>query len=54
MFTGYAFRADGRYFFLAERHKSKDTLGVYDAAESYKLMRVSDCKNSQTRFHPAV
>ncbi|EKM83583.1 hypothetical protein AGABI1DRAFT_66345, partial [Agaricus bisporus var. burnettii JB137-S8] len=36
---GYAFRADGRYFFLAERHKSKDTLGVYDAAESYKLMR---------------
>jgi WD40 repeat protein len=36
---GYAFRSDGRYFILAERHKSKDTLGVYDAAESYKLVR---------------
>ncbi|KAI3615147.1 wd repeat-containing protein 8 [Moniliophthora roreri] len=36
---GYTFRADGRYFVLAERHKSKDTLGLYDAAESYKLVR---------------
>lgn len=25
---------------LAERHKSKDTIGVYDAAEEYKLARV--------------
>lgn len=38
--VGYAFRADGRYFVLAERHKSKDTLGVYDATDSYKLVRV--------------
>lgn len=38
--TGYAFRADGRYFVVAERHKSKDTLGVYDTTESYKLVRV--------------
>ncbi|KAF5355775.1 hypothetical protein D9756_004069 [Leucocoprinus leucothites] len=36
---GYAFRADGRYFILGERHKSKDTLGIYDASESFKLMR---------------
>ncbi|KAE9408219.1 WD repeat-containing protein 8 [Gymnopus androsaceus JB14] len=36
---GYAFRADGRYFVLAERHRSKDTLGLYDASESYKLVR---------------
>ncbi|KAH9486623.1 WD repeat-containing protein WRAP73 [Psilocybe cubensis] len=36
---GYAFRSDGRYFVLAERHKSKDTLGVYDAMQSYKLIR---------------
>ncbi|KAF8973707.1 WD repeat-containing protein 8 [Flammula alnicola] len=36
---GYAFRSDGRYFVLAERHKSKDTLGVYDATEAYKLVR---------------
>ncbi|KAJ7596922.1 WD repeat-containing protein 8 [Mycena floridula] len=36
---GYAFRADGRYLVVAERHKSKDTLGLYDAAESYKLAR---------------
>jgi WD repeat-containing protein WRAP73 len=32
---------DGRYFVLAERHKSKDTLGVYDALDAYKLARVS-------------
>ncbi|PSR83107.1 hypothetical protein PHLCEN_2v5911 [Hermanssonia centrifuga] len=36
---GYAFRADGRYFVLAERHKSKDSLGVYDALESYRMVR---------------
>ncbi|KAL0951356.1 hypothetical protein HGRIS_008060 [Hohenbuehelia grisea] len=36
---GYTFRADGRYFVLAERHKSKDTIGLYDAAEEYRLMR---------------
>ncbi|KAK2465350.1 hypothetical protein APHAL10511_002704 [Amanita phalloides] len=35
----YAFRSDGRYFVLAERHKSKDTLGVYDTSASYKLVR---------------
>ncbi|EIM92727.1 YVTN repeat-like/Quino protein amine dehydrogenase [Stereum hirsutum FP-91666 SS1] len=36
---GYTFRRDGRYFVLAERHKSKDTIGVYDAAEEYRLAR---------------
>ncbi|KAG5647618.1 hypothetical protein DXG03_008971 [Asterophora parasitica] len=36
---GYAFRSDGRYFILAERHKSKETLGLYDASDSYKLVR---------------
>ncbi|TFK30772.1 YVTN repeat-like/Quino protein amine dehydrogenase, partial [Coprinopsis marcescibilis] len=36
---GFAFRRDGRYFVLAERHKSKDTLGVYDASDFYKLAR---------------
>ncbi|KAG5220522.1 WD40 repeat protein [Salix suchowensis] len=36
---GYTFRADGRYLILAERHKSKDTLGLYDAAEGYKPVR---------------
>jgi hypothetical protein len=38
--SGYAFRSDGRYFVLAERHKSKDTVGIYDATDSYKLARV--------------
>ena len=38
--AGYAFRPDGCYFLLAERHKSKDTLGVYDTTNSYKLVRV--------------
>lgn len=37
---GYAFRADARYFILAERHRSKDTLGIYDASDSFKLVRV--------------
>lgn len=41
--TGYAFRSDARYFVLAERHRSKDTLGIYDASDSFKLVRV--------RFH---
>ncbi|KAG8826695.1 hypothetical protein FRB91_007404 [Serendipita sp. 411] len=36
---GYAFRKDGRYFVLAERHKSKDMLGVYDCPSGYKLVR---------------
>ncbi|KAF9015498.1 WD repeat-containing protein 8 [Cyathus striatus] len=36
---GYGFRSDGRYFVLAERHKSKETIGIYDASESYKLVR---------------
>ncbi|KAG8964538.1 hypothetical protein FRC03_001704 [Tulasnella sp. 419] len=36
---GYAFRKDGRYFVLAERHKSKDMLGVYDASSRYQLVR---------------
>ncbi len=38
---GHAFRQDGRYFILAERHKSKDTIGVYDATNSFSLARVS-------------
>ena len=37
---GFAFRRDGRYFILAERQKSKDTLGVYDAEDNYKQVRV--------------
>jgi hypothetical protein len=37
---GYTFRADGRYFIVAERHRSKDTLGIYDATETYRLVRV--------------
>ena len=38
---GHAFRQDGRYFVLAERHKSKDTIGVYDTTNSFNLARVS-------------
>ncbi|KZV75494.1 YVTN repeat-like/Quino protein amine dehydrogenase [Peniophora sp. CONT] len=59
---GYAFRRDGRYFLLAERHKSKDTLGVYDTADSYKLVRhyplptssMSSMSISPTGAHLAV
>lgn len=28
---------------LGERHKSKDTLGVYDTSQSYRLVRVRQC-----------
>ncbi|KAF8516348.1 hypothetical protein JB92DRAFT_2260160 [Gautieria morchelliformis] len=53
---------DGRYFVLAERHKSKDTLGVYDALDSYKLARhvllssssLSSISLSPTDHHLAV
>ncbi|KAG2369449.1 WD repeat-containing protein 8 [Suillus spraguei] len=36
---GYAFRSDSRYFVLAERHRSKDAMGVYDTTDCYKLVR---------------
>jgi len=38
---GYAFRSDGRYFVVAERYKSRETLGLYDASDTYRLVRVS-------------
>jgi len=38
---GYCYRADGRYFILAERHKSKDTIGVYDTEGAYRVVEVS-------------
>ncbi|KAI5835275.1 YVTN repeat-like/Quino protein amine dehydrogenase [Schizophyllum commune Tattone D] len=36
---GYALRRDGRYLALVERLKSKDTLGLYDASNAFKLVR---------------
>ncbi|KIY43351.1 hypothetical protein FISHEDRAFT_67863 [Fistulina hepatica ATCC 64428] len=36
---GRAFRADGRYFVVAERVKSKDMLGVYGVADAFKCVR---------------
>ncbi|KZT63453.1 YVTN repeat-like/Quino protein amine dehydrogenase [Daedalea quercina L-15889] len=36
---GYAFRSDGHYLVLAERHKSKDSIGVYDATSAYRMVR---------------
>lgn len=50
----YAFRADGRYFALAERHRSKDTLGVYDALHGYSMVRVraSSVLPNVALFHP--
>jgi hypothetical protein len=38
---GYAFHKDGHYFVLAERHKSRDMMGVYNSTAGYKLVRVS-------------
>lgn len=40
LYTGYTFTNNGKYFILGERHKSKDTLGVYDSSQSYRLVRV--------------
>lgn len=45
---GYAFRKDGRYFVLAERHKSRDMMGVYNCSGGYKLVRV--CINTSSGF----
>jgi hypothetical protein len=42
-----AFRADGRYFVLAERHKSRDTIGVYDVKEHFRLVRVRKLRPAQ-------
>ncbi|PCH34697.1 YVTN repeat-like/Quino protein amine dehydrogenase [Wolfiporia cocos MD-104 SS10] len=36
---GYDFRSDSHYLVVAERHKSHDTLGVYDATAAYRLVR---------------
>ncbi|KAF8320268.1 WD repeat-containing protein 8 [Clavulina sp. PMI_390] len=36
---GYSFSPNGQYFILAERHKSRDTIGVYDVREEYKMLR---------------
>ncbi|KAJ7630817.1 WD repeat-containing protein 8 [Roridomyces roridus] len=60
--TGYAFRAGWADTFIAERHKSKDTAGVYDTADSYKLVRhfplptssLSSLASSPTGNHLAV
>ncbi|OAX44364.1 WD repeat-containing protein 8 [Rhizopogon vinicolor AM-OR11-026] len=59
---GYAFRSDSRYFVLAERHKSKDTIGVYDTTDLYRLVRhfpiptsnISSLALSPTGNHIAV
>lgn len=39
-FSGFAFSHDTRYFVLAERHRSRDTMGIYDARNNYTLLRV--------------
>lgn len=49
---GYAFSEDSRYFVLAERHKSRDTVGIYDAKDDYKLLRV--CLSSYQRLERKV
>jgi hypothetical protein len=36
----WEFRPDGRYLALADRQKSKDYLGIYDAENSFKLVKV--------------
>lgn len=40
---GHDFSPDGRYLAVAERHRSKDSVGIYDALDSYKLARVHPC-----------
>ncbi|KAH8835280.1 hypothetical protein DL96DRAFT_1573605 [Flagelloscypha sp. PMI_526] len=37
--ANHQFSHDGRYLFTAERHRSKDSIGIYDALDAYKLVR---------------
>jgi hypothetical protein len=38
--AGHAYRHDRRYLAIAEQHKGKETLAIYDAGDMYNLIRV--------------
>lgn len=38
--AGWGFHPDKRYLVLAERHEHRDCLGIYDALDDWKLVRV--------------
>lgn len=38
--SGHAYRQDRRYFAVAEKHKGKESLAIYDAGDRYNLVRV--------------
>ena len=40
-FKGHAFWQDRWYFSLAEHHKSKDTISMYNATNLFRLAKVS-------------
>lgn len=47
MKIGHAYRpTDNRYLAIAEKHKGKDYLGVYDAGDMYNLVRVSQLSHN--------
>lgn len=37
---GHSYRQDRRYFAVAEKHKGKESLAIYDAGDQYNLVRV--------------
>lgn len=38
--AGHAYRHDRRYLAIAEQHKGKEVLAIYDAGDMYNLVRV--------------
>jgi hypothetical protein len=38
--TGHAYRHDRRYLAIAEQHKGREVLAIYDAGDMYNLIRV--------------
>jgi hypothetical protein len=38
--AGHAYRHDRRYLAIAEQHKGKEILAIYDAGDMYNLIRV--------------
>lgn len=37
---GHTWSSDHRFFYLAERHASKDSVAIYDTTDSWKLVHV--------------
>ena len=44
LMKGHSYSSDSRYLAIAEKHSSKDYIGVYDSQAGYSLLRVGRLK----------